>query len=48
MACPPAEMDTERRFLELLQSVTRVTPGENGQLRLMAGDEQAMVLDRAD
>jgi uncharacterized membrane protein len=48
MACPPAEMDTERRFLDLLQKVTRVTPGENGQLRLMAGDEQAMVLDRAD
>ncbi len=48
MACPPAKMDTERRFLDLLQKVTRVTPGENGQLRLMAGDEQAMVLDRAD
>jgi heat shock protein HslJ/uncharacterized membrane protein len=48
MACPPAEMETERRFLDLLQKVTRATPGENGQLRLMAGDEQAMVLDRAD
>jgi uncharacterized membrane protein len=48
MACPPAEMDTERRFLDLMQKVTRATPGENGQLRLMAGDEQAMVLDRAD
>jgi uncharacterized membrane protein len=48
MACPPAESETEQRFLDLLQKVTRVTPGENGQLRLMAGDEQAMVLDRAD
>ena len=48
MACPPAESETEQRFLDLLQKVTRVTPGENGQLRLMAGDEQAVVLDRAD
>ena len=48
MACPPAEMETEQRFLDLLQKITRVTPGENGQIRLMAGDEQAMVLDRAD
>ncbi len=48
MACPPAESETEQRFLDLLQKVTRVTPGENAQLWLMAGDEQAMVLDRAD
>lgn len=48
MACPPAEMEAEQRFLDLLQKVTRVTPGENAQLRLMAVDEQAMVLDRVD
>jgi uncharacterized membrane protein len=48
MACPPAETETEQRVLDLLQKITRVTPGENAQLRLMAGDEQAMVLDRAD
>jgi len=47
MACPPARMETERRFLARLQNITRATPGEDGQLRLMAGDEQAMVLDRA-
>jgi hypothetical protein len=48
MACPPPEMETEQRFIDLLQTVTRATPGENGRLRLMAGDEQAMVIDRAD
>lgn len=48
MACPPPHMETEQRFHDLLQKITRVTPGGNGQLRLMAGDEQAMVLDRAD
>ena len=48
MACPPPRMEAERRMLDLLKQVTRVTPGENAQLRLMAGDEQAMVLDRAD
>ena len=48
MACPPAEMETEQRFLGLLQKITRVTPGENAQLKLMAGDGQAIVLERAD
>jgi uncharacterized membrane protein len=48
MACPAPQMEAERRFLELMRSVTRATPGENASLRLMAGDEQAMVLDRAD
>ena len=41
-------MQTEQRFLDLLKKITRATPGENAQLRLMAGDDQAMVLDRAD
>ena len=48
MACPSPQMETEQRFLDLIQKVTRATPGENRQLRLMAGDDQAMVLDRAD
>ena len=48
MACPSPQMATEQRFLDLLKKITRATPGENAQLRLMAGDEQAMVLDRAD
>jgi heat shock protein HslJ/uncharacterized membrane protein len=48
MACPPHAMEAERRFLDLVQRVTRVTAGEAAQLRLMAGDEQALVLDRAD
>jgi len=48
MACPEPQMETEQRFLDLIQKVSRATPGENRQLRLMAGDEQAMVLDRAD
>lgn len=48
MACPPAQMETEQRVLDLLRKVTRVTPGENAQLMLMAGDEPALVLERAD
>lgn len=48
MACPEPQMQTERRVLELLASITRATPGDSAQLRLMAGDSQAMVLDRAD
>jgi heat shock protein HslJ/uncharacterized membrane protein len=48
MACPEPQMETEQRFLDLIQKVSRATPGENRQLWLMAGDEQAMVLDRAD
>jgi heat shock protein HslJ/uncharacterized membrane protein len=48
MACPPEQMETEQRVLDLLQKVTRVTPGENAQLMLMAGDEPALVLERAD
>jgi heat shock protein HslJ len=47
MACPPPQMETEQRVLDLLKTVTRITPGDNGQLRLMAGDELALVLDRA-
>jgi heat shock protein HslJ/uncharacterized membrane protein len=48
MACPMPQMETEQRFLDLLAKITRATPGDNAQLRLMAGDDQAMVLDRAD
>lgn len=48
MACPPEQMAVEQRVLDLLQKITRVTPGENAQLILMAGDEPAVVLDRAD
>jgi heat shock protein HslJ/uncharacterized membrane protein len=48
MACPPPGMETEQQVLGLLGKVTRVTPGENGQMVLMAGDEPALVLDRAD
>lgn len=48
MACKGAGMQTEQRFLDLLTKITRATPGDNAQLRLMAGDDQAMVLDRAD
>jgi heat shock protein HslJ/uncharacterized membrane protein len=47
MACPSPAMEVEQRVSEMLSRITRVTPGENGQLRLMIGDEQAMVLDRA-
>lgn len=47
MACEGFAMEAEQRFNELIGKVTRVTPGENGQLRLMMGDEQAMVIDRA-
>lgn len=48
MACPEPQMETGQRFLGLLARITRATPGDNAQLRLMAGDEQAIVLDRAD
>lgn len=48
MACPPPRMQAERRFADAMARVTRVTPGENAQLRLMAGDDEVMVLDRAD
>jgi heat shock protein HslJ/uncharacterized membrane protein len=48
MACPPPMMETEHQFLDLLKKITRATPGDNAQLRLMSGDDQAMVLDRAD
>lgn len=48
MACPPPMMETEQRFLDMLKKISRATPGENAQLRLMAGDDQALVLDRAD
>jgi len=48
MACPPPVMETEQRVLDLFKKITRVTPGENAQLVLMAGDTPAMVLDRAD
>lgn len=48
MACAPPVMETEQRVLGLLKKVTRVTPGENAQLRLMAGDEPALVLERVD
>lgn len=47
MACPDPQSETERRFFKLIDTVTRVTTGENGQLRLMAGDAPAMVIDRA-
>lgn len=47
MACDSPANEVEQRFNELIAKVTRVTPGENGQLRLMMGDEQAMVIDRA-
>jgi len=47
MACPQPQMEAEARFLGLLAKVTRATPGEAGQLKLMAGDEPAAVLDRA-
>jgi heat shock protein HslJ len=46
MACPPPVMATEARFLELVRGVTRVTTGQGRQLRLMAGDRQALVLER--
>jgi len=48
MACPKEEMDVEKRFLDLAPRVTRATPGENGRMKLMAGDEEAMLLDRFD
>lgn len=48
MACEERVMEAERKFLDHLRRVTRVTPGENGQLALMAGDEAVLVLDRAD
>jgi heat shock protein HslJ len=48
MACPPPVMETEQRVLGLLKKITRVTPGENAQLVLMAGDTPAFTLDRAD
>lgn len=47
MACPQPQMEAEARFLGLLAKVTRVTPGEAGQLKLMAGDDLAAVLDKA-
>jgi len=48
MACEERVMEAEQKFLDHLRRVTRVTPGENGQLALMAGDEAVLVLDRAD
>lgn len=48
MACAPEAMDAERKFVDFLARVTRVTPGEGAQIRLMAGDEQAVVLERGD
>lgn len=48
MACRPDEMEIERRFLDLAARVTRATPGENGRLKLMTGDDEAMLLDHAD
>lgn len=48
IACAKDEMDAEKRFLDLAARVTRATPGENGRMKLMAGDEEAMLLDRVD
>ncbi len=48
MACPKDEMTVEKRFLDLAPRVTRATPGENGRVKLMAGDDEAMLLDRVD
>lgn len=48
MACPKDEMEVEQRFLDLAARVTRATPGENGRMKLMAGDGEAMLLDRVD
>lgn len=47
MACPPPAMEVEAKVHGLLPTVTRVTTGEGRQLRLMAGDTQALVLERA-
>jgi heat shock protein HslJ/uncharacterized membrane protein/uncharacterized lipoprotein YbaY len=47
MACIGPASETEARFFALLGKVTRVTPGEAGRLRLMAGEREVLVLDRA-
>ncbi len=41
-------MAAEKLFLDLAARVTRATPGENGRMKLMAGDDEAMLLDRVD
>jgi len=48
MICPKDEMAAEKLFLDLAARVTRATPGENGRMKLMAGDDEAMLLDRVD
>lgn len=48
MACPQPAMQTEATFLKLAGEVTRVTTGEGHQLRLMSGDHEAFVLERAE
>lgn len=48
MACPEPLMDTEMRFFRALGTVTRLTPDDEGRLRLMAGDREVMLLDRAE
>ena len=48
MACPEPLMETETRFFRALGAVTRLTPDDAGRLRLMAGDSEVMLLDRAE
>lgn len=48
MTCPKDEMAAEKHFLDLAARVTRATPGESGRMKLMAGDDEAMLLDRVD
>jgi heat shock protein HslJ/uncharacterized membrane protein len=48
MACPAPVMAVEARVFELMGTVSRVTPGDGRQLRLMSADRQVLVLDRVD
>lgn len=47
MACPPALMDQERRFLEVLAGVRQFDIGQHGELLLRAGDGQTLKAFRA-
>ncbi len=43
MACPDAQMETEQRFLELLQAVNRFEIGPEGELLLITSQERRIM-----
>ncbi|NEX17688.1 MAG: hypothetical protein C1943_13945 [Halochromatium sp.] len=46
MACPELQMQTEQRFLGLLQAVTRFEIPADGQLQLVTSDDQRITAER--